>query len=313
MSPISDIRRRSADYAKTMARSFEFDERPALVTRKLGTSISLLDGTARCKDFSDPMPIEDAFVLLVRLKESPPYQLWIDGRYTPTGSLKAGTSSIFDLRTSPYCISVGHFRHVHFYLPRQALNTICAAEGVGGISEISYAEGFSHADSVVQNLALALESAFEAPERTNRIFIDHITIGVADHFLKTYGGVRLVQQERQSCLSSRQMRWAKELLSARVDGEVTLSELAAGCNMSIRQFRQSFKASIGVLPHRWLLRYRIDQALTSLRRGRLSLFDVALLSGFANVQHLTDVFLRQLGNPPEAFQTGPATNSYLRH
>jgi hypothetical protein len=61
--------RRGAAYAKTVKRSFNLDEIPTFVTRKLGATISLLEGTSRNDTFSQPMPIDDAFVLLVRLED----------------------------------------------------------------------------------------------------------------------------------------------------------------------------------------------------------------------------------------------------
>jgi hypothetical protein len=94
--------------------------------------------------------------------DSPSYHLWIDGRPVPTGRLQAGTSSVFDLRTSPYCVSAGHFRHVHFYLPRQTLNSIAESEGLGNLSEISYASGFSNSDPVMQHIGNMLESRFSS-------------------------------------------------------------------------------------------------------------------------------------------------------
>jgi AraC family transcriptional regulator len=245
--------------------------------------------------------------------DSPPYQLWIDGRFTPPGSLKAGTSSIFDLRTSPYSLSVGNFRHVHFYLPRQTLNAIAETEGLGHISEISYAGGFSNADPVMKHIGKALENTFDVPERASRLFVDHVMTGVADHFLKVYGQLRFSRPQRQPGLSARQERRAKEILSANLDGEVSLCELAAASDMSIQRFRQAFQTTIGVPPHAWLRRYRIDRALALLQGSRMLLSEVALRCGFADEQHLADAFLKYLGNPLEAFRAVSPSRTYLRH
>jgi AraC family transcriptional regulator len=72
--------------------------------------------------------------------------------------------------------------------------------------------------------------------------------------------------------------------------------------MSVRRFRRAFRACAGVPPHVWLLRYQIDQAIASLRAGSALLPEIALRCGFADEQHLADVFSKRLGNPPQAFQ-----------
>ncbi len=308
----SDIRRRGAAYAKTMSTVFDIDEMPGLVTRKLDATVSLLEGTARCEAFSAPLPIDDAFVLLVRQVDCRPYQLWIDGHYMPTGNLKAGTSSIFDLRTSPYSLAVGHFRHVHFYLPRKTLNAIADSEGLGHISEISYANGFANQDPVLTHLSQTLEMAFKAPERANSLFVDHIATAVTGHFLKTYGQLRFSEPTTEPRLSARQENCAKEMLSANLDGSVTLHELAAACDMPVRRFKQAFRAQVGVAPHNWLQRHRIERALGLLQSSKEGLPYIARDCGFTDTDHLTDIFLNNLGNPPEAFQAFTSSRTFRR-
>ena len=305
----TDIRRRGAAYAKAMTSTFDISEIPALVVRKLGATVSLLEGTARCDAFSAPMPIDDAFVLLVRQVDCRPYQLWIDGRYMPTGNLQAGTSSIFDLRTSPYSLAVGHFRHVHFYLPRKTLNAVAESEGLGHVSEISYANGFANGDPVLAHLTRTLEIAFRAPERANTLFVDYIATAATDHFLKTYGQIKFAVPAAAPSLSARQATCVKEMLSADLHGHVTLQELATACDMPVRRFKQAFRARIGVAPHNWLLRHRIGRALDLLQNSKTVLPDIARQCGFTGTDHLTDIFLNHLGNPPEAFQ--PLTSSRL--
>jgi transcriptional regulator GlxA family with amidase domain len=89
-------------------------------------------------------------------------------------------------------------------------------------------------------------------------------------------------------------RWqeqrAKELLRTRLDGSVTVTELASECGVPRHVFSTAFRRSIGLMPHQWLSQQRIENA-RELLASSVSLGEVAALCGFASEQQL----LRELG------------------
>jgi AraC-like DNA-binding protein len=99
-----------------------------------------------------------------------------------------------------------------------------------------------------------------------------------------------------------QVRRAKEILCANLDGRVPLKEVAQECRLSVSHFSRAFRCSLGVAPHNWLLTRRVELAKEKLRDDRLSLSDVALACGFADQSHLTKVFTRIVGVSPGAWR-----------
>jgi AraC-like DNA-binding protein len=99
-----------------------------------------------------------------------------------------------------------------------------------------------------------------------------------------------------------QVKRAKEILCANLDGRVALKEVARECRLSVSHFSRAFRRSMGVAPHNWLLTRRVELAKEQLRGGRLSLLDVALACGFADQSHLTRVFTRMVGVSPGAWR-----------
>jgi AraC family transcriptional regulator len=99
-----------------------------------------------------------------------------------------------------------------------------------------------------------------------------------------------------------QVRRAKEVLSANLDGGVPLKEVARECRLSVSHFSRAFRRTMGVAPHRWLLARRIELAKEQLRNTELSLSDAALACGFADQSHLTRVFTRMVGVSPGAWR-----------
>jgi AraC-like DNA-binding protein len=99
-------------------------------------------------------------------------------------------------------------------------------------------------------------------------------------------------------LSTWQTRAAKEMISAHLDGNLPLQRVAEVCGLSTSHFAHAFRRTVGVAPHRWLLRRRVERAIDMLGGGRDSLSDIALACGFSDQSHFTRVFRRATGHSP---------------
>ena len=124
------------------------------------------------------------------------------------------------------------------------------------------------------------------------------------HVAQTYGGLRPVLRSVRGGLALWQLRRAKELLSANLDGASTLEEIAQECRLSVSHFSRGFRQTVGVAPHKWLQSFRIDSAKNLLRKQEKTLSDVALACGFADQSHFTRVFTRMTGISPGAWRRG---------
>jgi AraC-like DNA-binding protein len=98
------------------------------------------------------------------------------------------------------------------------------------------------------------------------------------------------------------VRRATEILSANLDGDVPLKEVAKECRLSVSHFSRAFRRTMGTAPHQWLLTKRIEAAKGKLRDNKIPLSDVALACGFADQGHLTRVFTRAVGLSPGAWR-----------
>ena len=92
------------------------------------------------------------------------------------------------------------------------------------------------------------------------------------------------------------------MISASLDGDISLADLAKECRMSTAHFARAFRQSVGLSPHQWLLRRRVDQAKGLLRDRSLSLSDVAISCGFADQSHFIRVFRRMTCVSPGAWR-----------
>jgi AraC family transcriptional regulator len=167
---------------------------------------------------------------------------------------------------------------------------------------LNYEPGAGVNDATVSSLGSTMLSALSRPDQANRLFVDHVTLAVGVHVAQTYGGMRPVSRPVRGGLAPWQVRRAKDILSASLDGGVPLQEVARECRLSVSHFSRAFRRTMGVAPYAWLLTRRIDLAKEKLRDRQLSLSDVALACGFADQSHLTRLFRRMVGVSPGAWR-----------
>jgi AraC-like DNA-binding protein len=247
---------------------------------------------------STPPAEEDAFVAAVHLDLFPSYQYWELGRPAPPSALKAGDTIIYDIKRKPTFRLNSAFHSIHFYFPRPALNSISDKAHASYIEDLRYSPAVSMSDPVMTGLAKALLPAFCRPEEANLLFVDHVTLAVGIHVASTYGGMKAEQTAAFGGLAPWQQRRALELMEARLDGEISISLLAEECGLSCSHFVRTFRKTLGMPPHRWLLRRRVERAKHMLSAAGCSLAEVALTCGFADQSHFTRVFTKLAGVTP---------------
>lgn len=85
---------------------------------------------------------------------------------------------------------------------------------------------------------------------------------------------------------------------------ITVAELAQVACLSPSQFHAQFKDRVGLTPHQYLLRQRLDRAARLLRESDLPLVRVAGECGFSSQSALTTTMRRYLGLTPRSLRQG---------
>jgi AraC-like DNA-binding protein len=97
------------------------------------------------------------------------------------------------------------------------------------------------------------------------------------------------------------LRHVLDRIEQRLDGRITLDELAAEAGVGVRQFCRAFRASTGLSPYQYVLDQRIERAQRLIASGS-PLSQVTLLCGFGDQSQLTRVFTRRVGFSPAAYR-----------
>jgi AraC-like DNA-binding protein len=159
-------------------------------------------------------------------------------------------------------------------------------------------EAGSLVDPIVHALGQSLAPSLACPEYANPLFVDHVSFALTSHLCQAYGAINLKAESKRPRLAPWQERLAKEAIMARLDGALTLNELATICGLSLSHFARAFANTVGMPPYRWLLERRLERARELLFDSDISLIDISLACGFANQSHLTKTFTRHVGVSP---------------
>ncbi|TCH99116.1 AraC family transcriptional regulator [Roseococcus sp. SYP-B2431] len=91
-------------------------------------------------------------------------------------------------------------------------------------------------------------------------------------------------------------------LEAQAGEETSLGEAAAQAGLSPFHFLRVFSRTLGVTPHQYLLRVRLDRAARLLGETELPVTEVAFEAGYADLSNFVRAFGRAAGMSPRAFR-----------
>jgi AraC-like DNA-binding protein len=130
-----------------------------------------------------------------------------------------------------------------------------------------------------------------------------VTLGVA--LLRTKARLeRTPERTRVESPCDWRVRRVMERMETEIGSDVGLRELATDVGLSPAHLSAVFVAAVGVPPHRWLLRRRVERARELLMRTHRSITDIALSCGFSSSQHFATVFKGQEGCTPTELRNG---------
>jgi len=89
-----------------------------------------------------------------------------------------------------------------------------------------------------------------------------------------------------------------DYIEGHLDEKMRLDGLAALAGLSTDHFARAFHQSVGVPPHTYLLRRRLEHVEHMLRETRTPLSEIALATGFSDQSHLARHFRRWSGMSP---------------
>jgi AraC family transcriptional regulator len=115
-------------------------------------------------------------------------------------------------------------------------------------------------------------------------------------------GTIAAEQEQRCGLPARMLKSIEEYIDAHLEKDLSVEELASHLRISPSYFARSFRSSVGLAPHAYVMRRRLLRAQELLASTDLPLIDIALATGFADQSHFSRRFHQMTGVPPRTFR-----------
>lgn len=175
-------------------------------------------------------------------------------------------------------------------------STTVLSRGRGGISEgwlpvqDSDLNAFVFNDAVVTHVVLSLVKSIQmgAPN----LYVESAAQFLAKHLLSMQSTwpERDIERRRPEVLTDRRLTRVLEYMSENISNPISLNQLAREACISRFHFVKCFRESLGITPHRYLVRLRMLQGATLLKNTDRSVSEIAIACGYATTAHFCAAF-----------------------
>lgn len=281
-----------------LARGYKIPPPPTIAARIAGSSeisFSHFKSLQPKPGLSMPSPREEAFVFNVPLMPARYPVVSIDGRRESVVQ-NPGKAYLFDLTSRNEVSLDTAYDSIRIHLPQTTIDCMAYEKGlprVGGLR----AGCLGQDDVVLYRLALTVWPAILNQVQVTTAFMEYITLALHDHVIYTYSNVQRGARATGG-LAPWQVRRACDFIEANLADDPSIAELSRECGISASYFARAFRVTLGMTPHQWMTKRRIERAKSLMAHPTQGLAEIAIVCGFVDQSHLGRHFLRLEGISP---------------
>jgi len=151
--------------------------------------------------------------------------------------------------------------------------------------EAQLIERLSGHDQRLLDLArtLVLESTDGYPN--GPLFWSEVASRFVDRLITGHSSAR--ERRARGNLGKEVFHRLKDYIAAHLGEPIEVASLASIAGRSAFHFTRVFAQSVGMTPHRYIVHLRLQRAAELMRDGRMSLAEIAAITGFADQSHLS--------------------------
>lgn len=193
---------------------------------------------------------------------------------------------------------------VNIFIPITFVDQFAALRGDHKHNSLT-AISFTHDKQVLELVHQMLDARVIAGPLATQVCDSAMTILVS-YLLEHYSKPQL---QDESCgvsglsgLSGARLRKILAFMAEHLDAMISNAQLAAICNMSEAHFSREFRRAMGLPPHQYMMKLRLEHACLALLQEDARIVDIAYECGFNNASHFTRSFAAQFGMPPAQYR-----------
>jgi AraC family transcriptional regulator len=190
---------------------------------------------------------------------------------------------------------------LHIYMSPEFLERV-AEPFMPNPDRIEILPEFSAIDPQIDHIGRALLADLEEESPGSRLFEEGMMTALGVHLLRHYVAFPAQIPGILSGMTRTELRRALEYLHDNLESDLSLKEIAAYAGLSANYLTTLFKRTTGDSLHQYVIRARVERAISLVRRTDLSITEIAQQVGFYDSSHLTRHFKRLTGVTPRSLR-----------
>ena len=232
--------------------------------------------------------------------------IWsVDGGSSQASPVIAGSVLIHSNRDFVWHYREKQSEWLSIEIEPEVLTRIAKESGLSGDLELEYQVLFC--DPTILNIAQLFKAEVVKSGVAEEIYVESLRNLLAIHLIRNYSSIGRNNLDKQLAKTTRslnvlQVKQLQDFIEDNLDQKITIVQLAAIVHLSQFHFARAFKEAVGITPHRYLVKRRIERAKILLTVTRLSIQEIAIRVGYINISHFTRQFRKYVGATPAVYR-----------
>ncbi|MEG4970900.1 AraC family transcriptional regulator [Microcoleus sp. B6-A1] len=157
-------------------------------------------------------------------------------------------------------------------------------------------------DPLILGIGWALKTELESGGLNGTLYVDALKNALSMHILHRYCAQKPHRRDFEGGLDPVKLQIVINYINDYLNRDLHIAELANLVQISPYYFSRLFKQSIGVTPHQYVTKCRIEKAKQLLKRQDLSITYISEQVGFHDQSHFSKTFCKIVGLTPKKYR-----------